>query len=128
MTDSIKKNENQCNDAIENETKFDNTFILYIRTKDPLLVVTVSLRVGKKKISMMVDGLTCLWNSGATESMIKIKHTKYYGRKKRSNKLEYSTAAGLCCKTHDNKVPFFMPELSSSRIIEHHFHVDNKKS
>ena len=44
-----------------------------------------------------------------------------------SNKVEYITAAGMYCTTHDIKVPFFMPELSSSKIINHRFHVDNDK-
>ena len=42
-----------------------------------------------------------------------------------SNKVEYSTAAGPYCAMHGGKVPFFMPELSRSNIIQHRFHVDN---
>ena len=45
----------------------------------------------------------------------------------RSNKLEYSTAAGMYCMKHDVKVNFCMPEFSSSKIINHFFHVDNNK-
>ena len=45
----------------------------------------------------------------------------------RSNKIEYSTAAGIYCMTHDVKVPFLMPEFSSSNIINHQFNVDNEK-
>ena len=59
--------------------------------------------------------------------MIKRKHTKYYERKMRSNKVEYSAAAGLYCTTHDFKVTLCMPEFSSSKIIEHRFHVKNGK-
>ena len=33
----------------------------------------------------------------------------------------------MYCTTHDVKVPFFIPELSSRDIINHRFHVDNKK-
>ena len=36
----------------------------------------------------MIAGLTCLWDRGATESMINRKHTKYYKRKMQSNKVE----------------------------------------
>ena len=43
------ENKDQRNDAIENEPKFDSKFSLSSRTKDPLLVVTVSLRMGKKQ-------------------------------------------------------------------------------
>ena len=44
-----------------------------------------------------------------------------------SNEVEYSTAAGVYCTTHDVKVPFCMPEVSSSKIINHQFYVDNDK-
>ena len=45
----------------------------------------------------------------------------------RSNKVEYSTSAGVYCTTHDVKVPFCVPELSISNIINHRFRVDNDK-
>ena len=44
-----------------------------------------------------------------------------------SNKVGYITASGLYCTKHDVKVYVCMPELSSSRIIEHRFHVENDK-
>ena len=59
--------------------------------------------------------------------MIKIQHTKHYERKMRSNKVQYSTTAGVYCTTHDFKVPFCIPELSIIRIINHRFYVDNDK-
>ena len=43
----------------------------------------------------------------------------------RSNRVEYRTAAGVYYTTHDVKVPFCMPELYESKIINHRFHVDN---
>ena len=76
---------------------------------------------------MAVAGLICLWDSGATNIMVKIRHTKHYERKMRSNKVEYITAAGAYCTTHDVKVTFCMPEFSISKIIYHRFHVDNDK-
>ena len=45
----------------------------------------------------------------------------------RYNKLEYSTAAGVYCTAHDFKAPFCMPEFSSSKIINHCFHLNNDK-
>ena len=127
MNDNIKKNNNQHNDDIENDPKFDNQCILPSRTKDPLPVVTVRLIGGKKHRAIMVSILTCLWYSGANNSIIKIKHTKYYERRMRSNNVEYSTAVGTYCTTHEVKVTFCMPEFSSSKIIKHRFHVDNYK-
>ena len=66
-------------------------------------------------------------DSGATDSMIKIRHTNHYERKMRSNKVEYRTDAGVYCTTYDFKVPFCMPEFSSSKIINHRLHVDYDK-
>ena len=43
------------------------------------------------------------------------------------NKVDYSTASDMYCTTHDVKVPFCIPELSISKIINHYFHVDNDK-
>ena len=68
------KNKDQRNDAIEYGPKFDSKFSLSIRTKEPLPVVTVILRRGKKK-------------GGTTESMINRWHTKSYDFKMRSNKV-----------------------------------------
>ena len=91
MTDNIKTIKNQRSDAIENDPKFDNTFNLYSGTEDPLPVVTGSLWWGKKQIATTAYGLTCLWDSEATNSMMKIRHTKYYELKMHYNKLEYGT-------------------------------------
>ena len=66
-------------------------------------------------------------DSGATDSMIKRRHTNNYELQMRSNKVEYSTATGVYCRTHDVKVPFFIPDFSSSKITYHRFHVDNNK-
>ena len=110
VTDNLNNNKYQSNESINSDPTFDTgNFNLYSGASDPLPVLTVSLRGGKKNIAMTVAGLTCLLDSGATNSMIKIQHTKHYERKIRSNKVEYSTAAGVHCKTRDVKVPFFMP-------------------
>ena len=45
----------------------------------------------------------------------------------RSNKVEYSKSAGMYCTTHDINVSFYMPDFSISKIIKHHFHVNNDK-
>ena len=127
VTDNKNKTKNQRNEAIENETKFDNTFNLSIRNKDPLTLVTFIIQGGKKQGATTVDGLTCLWDGGYTNSMIKIRHTKYYGIKMRYNKVEYSTAAGLYCTTHDVKVHLCMPDFSCRNIFDRPFHVKNDK-
>ena len=75
----------------------------------------------------MIAGLTCLWDRGATKSMINRKHTKYYKRKMQSNKVECVTSVGLYCTTHGVKLNFFMLELSIRKKIEHRFHADRDK-
>ena len=45
----------------------------------------------------------------------------------RSNKVEYSTASGVYCTTHDGKVPFCMPEFSIRKRINHCFYDDNDR-
>ena len=92
MSENIKTNKDQLNDAIYNEPMFDtNSFNSSSGTRDPLPVVTVTLQGGKKHIAMNVSGIIFLWDSRATDSMINIKHTKYYKLKRRYNKVEYST-------------------------------------
>ena len=59
--------------------------------------------------------------------MIKIRHAKYYERRKQYNKVEYGTAAGVYCTAHDIKVTFCVPEFSISKIINHHLPVDKDK-
>ena len=127
LTDNKNKNKNHRNDAIENEPKFDNAFNLYSRTKDPLKLVTAILQGGKKQREITVAGITCLWDSGGTNIIIKRRHTKYYERMMQSNIVEYSTSAELYCTIHDIKVHFCIPELSSSNIIEHRFHFNDNK-
>ena len=62
-----------------------------------------------RKKGSNISGLTCLWDSGAIVRKIKRRHTKYYERNMRYNKVEYRTASGLYCMTHDVMVPFCMP-------------------
>ena len=128
VTYNLKNYKDQINEAINREPTFDaSSFNLSSGTRDPLPVVTVSLLGVNKHRAITVAGITCLWDSGATDSMIKIRHTKHYGYKMRSNKVDYSTATCVYCTTHDFKVPFFVPKLSSRKIINHRFHVDNNK-
>ena len=126
MKNNLNNYNNQNNESIDNEPTVDNcSFSLSRGTSDPLLVITVSLRVGKKHRATIVSGLTCLWCSRATDIMIEIQRTKHYERKMWSNRVEYNTAAGVYCTTNDVKVPFCIPEFSGSKIVNHRFHVDN---
>ena len=55
---------------------------------EPLTVVTISLIGGKTNRAKIIIGITCLWDSGATNSTISIKHTKPYGSRMNYNKVE----------------------------------------
>ena len=107
MTNNIKYYNGKYNYAIDNEPTLDNSSSSLSRgTRYPLPVVTVSLQGGKKHRATIVAGITCLWYSGATVSIIKSLHTKHYERKMRSNRVEYGTAADVYCTTHYVKVTF----------------------
>ena len=45
----------------------------------------------------------------------------------RSNKVECIIADGVYLTTHDVKVPFFIPDVCSRKIMNHSFHVNNDK-
>ena len=101
VTENLKNNKYQINEAINSDPKFDTSnFNLSSGTSNPLLVVTVSIRGGNKHRATTVAGLTCLWDNGATNSTIKRRHTMHYKRNMRPNKAEYSIAAGAYCTTH----------------------------
>ena len=109
VTDNLNNYKDQSNEAIKNEPTFDTiNFNLSGGTIDPLPVVTVYLRGGNKHGAMTVSGLTCFWDIGATYSMIKIRHTKHYEHKMRSNKVDYITVAGVNCTTRYVKINFCM--------------------
>ena len=128
VTNNLKTNKDQLNEAINNEPAFDtNNFFFFCSTSEPLPVVTVYFQGGKKHRSTNVSGITFLCDSGATDIMIKRKHTKHCERNIRSNTVEYSTAAGMYCTMHDARVPFCMPGFSSRNIVNHRFRVNHKK-
>ena len=88
VNNNTKTNKDQLNDAIYNETTFDTSrFNSSSRTRDPLPVVNITLWGGKKHRSAIVSGLTWLWDSGATDSIIKRKRNKQYEHKIRYNKV-----------------------------------------
>ena len=116
VTDNIKTNKYQLNEAIYNDPTFDTSvFNSSSGTRDLLPVVTVTLREAKKPRATTVADITCLWDSGVTNRMVKIKHTKYYELKMLSDKVEYSTADGVYCTAHDVKVPFLCRIFPAAR-------------
>ena len=117
---------NQLNDVIENELKFDSRNSLAKNTvKYPLPKVSVILRGGKDSRQNLNSGITLLWDSGATNRMIKRKNMIIYKSKLRANKFKYNTDAELYTTTHNVKVPFLMLEISIINIITHRFHIYN---
>ena len=73
VTNTTKTNKDQLNEAIYNEpTFYISGFNSSRGTRDPLPVVTATLQGGKKHRATTVVALIFLWDSRATDSMIKI--------------------------------------------------------
>ena len=71
VTNNLKKNKDRSNEAINNEPTFDTSnFNLSSSNSNPLPVVTVYLRRINKHRETTVSCITCLWDSGATNTMI----------------------------------------------------------
>ena len=78
VKNNINTIKDQLNEAIYNEPTYDtSSFNSSSGTIDPLPVVTVTLRGGKKYRATTVAGITCMGYIRATDSMIKRKHNKY---------------------------------------------------
>ena len=106
-------NHNQVNDTIYNELKFYGSNNLVNNTvEDSLTILTIMLRGGKYSRQTFKSGLTYLWVSGDTDSMINRNHIKPYKSKLRANKVNYSTSAGPYKTTHYMEVPFCVPDFS----------------
>ena len=72
VTNNFKKNKYQNNEANNNEPTFDtNSFNLSSGTSYPVPVLNLSLLGRKKHKAMAVAGITCLWDSRYTDSIIK---------------------------------------------------------
>ena len=121
---STNINTNQVNDAINNELEFDMIHSLSNNNvQDPLTIVNIRIRFGKKSRQTLNSGLTCLWDIGYTNNMISCKHINHYNTKLRTINVKYITGAGLYKPPHDVKVPFRIPEFYSRKFITHCFHV-----
>ena len=89
LTNNLKNNKDQINEAINSELTFDSSnYNLSSGTINPLPVVTVSLRGGKKQIETTVSSLTFLWGVRATNSMINRRDMNHYDRNILFNKLD----------------------------------------
>ena len=119
---------NQVNDIVKNELKFDSINSPANNTVNyPLPIVTIRLRGGKKYTQNLNSVLTFLWDSGATDRMIKFKHIDTYNSKLRDNKVKCIMDAGPYKTTNAVKITFSMPEFSRSKIITHQFNIDYGK-
>ena len=99
-------NYNQVNDFIDNELKFYSSNSLAINpVNNAPPIVTVRLTGGKNHRHTLKSGITWLWDSEASGSMINLKHINPYKIKLRANKFIYITVSGPYTTTHDVKVP-----------------------
>ena len=79
VTDNLNNYKDQINEAINSYPTFDTSSSnLSSGASDPLPEISIYLRRGKKHRAKTVAGLTCLWYSVATNSLIKRRHTNNY--------------------------------------------------
>ena len=88
----------------------------------PLPIINVHNK-GKKAREIHAAGLTCLWDGGASHSIINYSYVKKFKSRFQRNETIYDTAGGEYKTKYDIKIDFTMPEFSSSEVIRHRFHV-----
>ena len=120
------KNPNHINEIrFSSSNDIDTTIPL--RNKElPIPVTTVDILKGKKAREIHVAGLSCLWDGGASDSMVKKSYVRKFRDKFKHNLQVYDTAAGEYTSEYEVKINFTMPEFSGSKIIKHKFQVDNE--
>ena len=89
-------------------------------------MTTVDILKGKKAHEIHVAGLSCLWDGGASDSMIKKSYVRKFKDKFQHSPQIYETAAGEYTSEYQVKINFTMPEFSGSKVIKHKFQVDNE--
>lgn len=72
---------------------------------------------------------TCLWDSGACDSMIKKSYVHKFHNKFETKKQGYNTtAAGVYTSNHNVKINITpMLEFLTCKVIKHHFHINDVK-
>ena len=95
-------------------------------TELPIPVTTVDILKGKKVREIHGAWLSCLWDGGASDSMVKKSYVRKFRDKFKHNLQVYDTAAGKYTSEYEVKINFTMPEFSGSKIIKHKFQVDNE--
>ena len=95
--------------------KFDNSSLI-IPIQYTQLVVIVLLGGVKNSRKATTCSLIYLWDSRASNFMIKRKHVKPYKAKLRSNKTENNTDSSTYWTKHAVKVPFFIVVFLSRKI------------
>ena len=76
----------------------------------------------------MHEGLYILFDSGSSDSMIKMKYVKHLKLHKMHKPIRYETTAGPYISRLQCKVPFTLAEFSSSSVINHKFQVDEEST
>ena len=121
-----KSTMNKLSNDVRNELMYKFS-VDKIGSEGTLPLTIVNVHKGKKAREIHAAGLTCLWDGGASHSIISYDYVKKFKSKFRRNVTTYDTAGGEYKTKYDVKIDFTMPEFSSSRIIRHRFHVDQSK-
>ena len=115
------------NDNHVDDLKFNSNKRMKYTKPKLIPVTTANIRKGKKGRQLHAAGLSCLWDGGASHSMIRRTYVDKFRKDFRDNKITYDTAGGDYSTKHDVKINFTLPEFSSSKIITHRFHIDDDR-
>ena len=106
---------------VDNELKFyGSNSLANNHINNPLPIMNIILRGGKKSRQVLNSGLTFLWDIGAIYSMIKRKLINNYKSKLRANRIKHSMGAVLYKNIHDVKIQFIITCLSVGLVFESH--------
>ena len=103
------KNPNYINEIrFSSSNDIDTTIPL--RNKElPIPVTTVDILKGKKAREIHVAGLSCLWDGGASNNMVKISYVRKFRDKFKHNLQIYDTATGEYTSEYEVKINFTIP-------------------
>jgi len=82
---------------------------------------TANIRTGTKSQRHQIDGLYLLFDSGSSDSMIKLQLVKHLKHKFVKNKTEYSVAGGVYKTNKEVKVNFSLLEFNDNKVINWKF-------
>jgi len=116
------------NDIHDHELTHDSNIVNQNAKRHATPTSTANIRTGTKSQRHQIDGLYLLFDSGSSDSMIKLQHVKHLKHKFVKNKTEYSVAGGIYKTNKEVKVNFSLPEFNDNKVINWKFQIDENDS